>query len=184
MSVVHFDKFQSIRQHPVVTALILGLLLLLPTNAAISEQLPKPAGEIVLTVTGQIENTNRDGAADFDMAMLEALNATEINTKTHWTKGASVYRGVKLKTLLSHLGAEGKTLNATALNDYRVAVPIAPMINADAIIAYRQDGDYMRVRKYGPLWIVVPAEKNQPVDGTYRLNAFLVWQLRKLEVVD
>ncbi|MRG70939.1 molybdopterin-dependent oxidoreductase [Alphaproteobacteria bacterium HT1-32] len=184
MSDLHFHKSRHLRQCRVVTACILGLMLLLPASPAISGQLPEPAGEIILTVTGQIAHTNRDGAADFDMAMLEALEATEINTKTHWTKGASVYRGVRLDRFLSYLGARGKTLNAVALNDYRVVIPVDTMVNADAIIAYRQDGDYMRVRKYGPLWIVVPEEKNQPVNGTYRLNAFLVWQLRKLEVVN
>ena len=184
MSMVHFKKFSSGRRYPQFMACILGLILFLPANLALSAQLPKPAGEIILTVTGQIERTNREGAADFDMAMLEALDATEVDTKTHWTKGSSVYRGVKLETFLKHLGAQGKTLNAVALNDYKVKIPVDAMVNADAIIAYRQDGDYMRIRKYGPLWIVVPAENNQPVNGTYRLNAFLVWQLRKLEVVD
>ncbi|MEQ8710590.1 MAG: hypothetical protein RIC36_16520 [Rhodospirillales bacterium] len=167
-----------------VAVLVLGVMLTLRPDIAAGGQLPDPAGNVILTVTGKIKHTNRDGAADFDMAMLESLEATEFDTTTQWTRKSSVYRGVRLDNLLRYLGATGTTLNAVALNDYRVPIPIDVMVDAEAIIAYRQDGDYMPVRKYGPLWIMVPAEKNPPVNGTYRLNAFLIWQLRKLEVSD
>lgn len=69
----------------VVTAL-LGLVFLVPGRVPAGE-LPSPAGEILLTVTGRIAHTNDGDRAVFDRAMLEALGPVTFTTTTPGPKG-------------------------------------------------------------------------------------------------
>lgn len=160
-----------------VAGLTLGAGAALPALAADpGTALPAPTGEVVLTVTGKIARTNGDGAASFDMEMLKALPAVSFETETIWTKGSQSFVGVELKTLVEELGIEGEILGASAINDYRVDIPLSDAIENGPIVAYTMNGQAMSRRDKGPLWIVYPYGS----DAKYRTEAIYnrsIWQL-------
>jgi hypothetical protein len=93
-------------------------------------------GEVLLSVTGAVTETNAGDAAEFDLAMLEGFEAVEIETTTIWTEGVQTFVGVELDDLLAAIGAEGETLRAIAANDYAVDIPVADAVDGGPIIAY------------------------------------------------
>ena len=164
-------------------ARLCGLFVLLIATTANADNLPTPASKIVLTVSGQISNSNDGAGATFDMEMLRALPQSEFSTTTIWTDGKRRFVGVALSNLLKRVGASGDRLIATALNDYAIEIPIDE-ISVDApIVAYELDGKAMPVRAKGPLWIVYPYD----ADSRYRsekIYARSIWQLNRIEVSD
>lgn len=156
---------------------LLGLLLV--TGAAWA--LDPPKQRPVLTVTGNIQHTNRDGRALFDMAMLEALPQSTFTTMTPWEKEPITFSGPLLRDVLAAVGAQGKELRAVALNDYRVAIPASDSTQFGVIVATRIAGKPISVRAKGPLFIVYPFDS----DRKLQTNAYYersIWQLTALEV--
>ncbi|WMS42075.1 oxidoreductase [Acuticoccus sp. MNP-M23] len=159
----------------------LAITLCLGAPLALADQLAAPTGEPLLTVRGDIGNTNEDGTAVFDRAMLEAMPATTITTKTIWTEGEQTFVGVSLKALMDAVAADGSTLRAIALNDYAVEIPMAEAMSGAPVLAYRLNGETMSVRNKGPLWIIYPYDS----DPEYRSEVVYsrsIWQLSALEV--
>ncbi len=163
-----------------VAAAILLSAGLMPALAA---SLDAPTGDVVLTISGAITETNRSGEARFDMAMLKALPATEFTTTTIWTDGKIRFTGVLLKDLLAAVGAHGKSVHAVALNDYAIDMPLADAMSGGPLLAYEVNGQPMSVRDKGPLWIVYPYD----ADADYRSELAYsrsIWQLARLEIGD
>jgi hypothetical protein len=69
-------------------ALVAGLLC-----ATAHAQLAPPKGPVVLTVSGNITQTNQGKNAVFDMAMLEALQQRTTRTATPWHAGVVEFKG-------------------------------------------------------------------------------------------
>ncbi|MFZ5962528.1 molybdopterin-dependent oxidoreductase [Thalassococcus sp. BH17M4-6] len=159
-------------------ALALVIATALP---ALAQPLAAPEGEVILTVSGALEVTNVDGTAQFDLEMLEAMDATTFETTTIWTEGAHSFTGVSLAKLVERLGLEGETLRATAINDYAVEIPVSDAVDGGPILAYRMDGETMSVRDKGPLWVVYPydASADYRSEVTYSRS---IWQLDRIEV--
>jgi hypothetical protein len=144
--------------------------------------LPQPTGPVILTVTGEIGTSNGDGAARFDLEMLEALGATTFKTATIWTEGVQQFEGVSLKALTDTLGITSGKLRATAINDYSVEIPLSDAVEDGAIIAYRLDGETMSVRDKGPLWVVYPYDMNSDFRSEV-VYSRSIWQLDRIETV-
>ena len=152
-------------------------------SSVAAEELALPQGEVILTISGPIETTNVDGTAQFDLEMLEAMDATTFETTTIWTAGEHSFTGVSLAVLADRLGLEGETLRATAINDYAIDIPLSDAVEGGPIVAYRMDGDTMPVRDKGPLWIVYPYDAN----ADYRTEVVYsrsIWQLDRIEVME
>ncbi|WP_298860692.1 molybdopterin-dependent oxidoreductase [uncultured Sulfitobacter sp.] len=142
-----------------------------------------PTGEVMLSVSGNLNQTNADGAALLDLEMLQALDQTIIETSTIWTEGKQTFEGVSLAVLVEALGITGGTLRATAINDYTVEVPLTDAVEGGPIVAYRLNGETMSVRDKGPLWLVYPYDDN----SDYRTEVVYsrsIWQLDRIEAVD
>jgi hypothetical protein len=60
--------------------LILLLLCCLAPSLTWAGELPKPVGKPILTIYGNIENTNDNGKAVFDLASLEKLGMVSFET--------------------------------------------------------------------------------------------------------
>lgn len=176
-SKVESDMMKKLMAFSVGAAMVVFTAL---ANAG-SVQMTAPTGAVVLTVNGNIHNTNTEGAAVFDMAMLKALPATTFSTTTIWTEGVGQFTGVQLSDLIKAVAAEGFTLKATAINDYTIEIPMSDAIDGGPILAYEIDGKEMSVRKKGPLWIVYPYD----VDNRYQSETIYsrsIWQLSSIEV--
>ena len=76
-----------------------------------AQALPKPTGTVILTITGNITNTNTDGnKAEFDRDMLMNLEVIDQKTMTPWTEGVDLYRGPLLRSVMSAVGAQNRYL--------------------------------------------------------------------------
>ncbi|WP_069300099.1 molybdopterin-dependent oxidoreductase [Neptunicoccus sediminis] len=162
-------------------AALLCAQLSFASTAVAQAPLAAPGGDVVLTVKGGIENTNAADAAAFDLSMIEALEATEYKTKTIWTEGEQVFKGVLLSTLLDALGSDGSVISAIAANDYLVSIPIDDETFEGALVAYELNGKKMSRREKGPLWIVYPYDS----DEKYRSETVYsrsIWQLDRITV--
>ncbi|MCW8915326.1 MAG: molybdopterin-dependent oxidoreductase [Magnetovibrio sp.] len=171
--------------HAFFSILVLAAVLFSPRHHALADTpstaLPKPETNIILTVKGNIQNTNNANAADFDMAMLKALPETVIRTKTPWTKGLIQFKGVKITELLKHVTANGSVGEFTALNDYTVHIPFKNMNEHGVIIAYEMNGKPISRRDKGPLWVVYPLDDEALMHGSVYHDR-MVWQLRTVFV--
>ena len=165
-----------------LTGLAVALGFLTANPAAQAQSLGTPTAEVLLTVTGEIGRTNRDGAMAFDRAMLKDLPRTSFTTSTIWTDGKHSFTGVKLADLLDAVDAEGGTLRATALNDYEITMPVAEARDG-ALIAYAMDGEAMSVREKGPLWIVYPYDSDIAYQSE-TIYARSIWQLNRIRIED
>lgn len=163
-------------------ALLRGAAVLLVTlGPAFAQPLPKPAERPLLEVSGKITVMNAENKATFDLAMLEAIGISKTKTSTPWTEGQPQFEGVMLKALLDRLGASGDTVEAVALNDYKVQIPIEDFAKYPVILAYRMNGELLKVREKGPLWIIYPQD-DFPALKNKETQSRWAWQLKELRV--
>jgi len=159
-------------------AVLASLVILLATTAS-AQSSATPNGDVVLSVTGAV---NQDPTV-FDLEMLMALDETVIETTTIWTEGAQVFQGVGLDVLMEALGVSQGTLLATAINDYTVEIPVSDAVAGGPIIAYKLNDATMSVRDKGPLWVVYPYDSS-PDYRTEVIYSRSIWQLDRIEVVE
>jgi len=150
-------------------------------SAAYAASLAVPKERPILTISGKIGVTNKDGTAQFDRGMLEALGLVTIETTTPWYEGKVKFEGVLLDQLMKQVGAKGESVSVIALNDYATEIPIADFAKYNVILAIKRDGEYMPVRDKGPLFIVYPYD-SKPELKTQTYYARSAWQVAKIEV--
>ena len=145
-----------------------------------AEPLPPAKGPVILTISGKIEQTNSTAGAQFDKEMLEAIGRASITTRSEVSDVPQVFEGVPLRAVLDRVGAKGKAIRATALNDYVSMVPLEDL-QFEPIIAMRVDNRMLTVRDKGPLWIVYPRDAHKVLQDA-RYDSRWVWQLSKLNI--
>jgi hypothetical protein len=164
----------------VLAVLLLALGWHMPAQEARAEAVAA-SGPVLLTVSGRIANTNRDGAFAFDRAALEALGMTTLTTTTNWTTGRVEFEGVLVRDVLDAVGAQGSELMATAVNDYVVPLPVDEMYRYPVMLALKMNGQYMTMRDKGPIWVVYPRDDFQELNNSLH-NKRWVWQLHRIDV--
>jgi len=158
-----------------------ALAALVAASASAVESLPRPSGPVILSVAGSIERTTDGASADFDREQLEALGSVVVETRTPWYEGVSRFEGVPAAALMKHVGAAGKEVRAIALNDYEVRIPLADLARHGAILALKRDGEYMKVRDKGPVFVIYPFDSDEALrNETYYARS--IWQLRTLRI--
>ncbi|WP_425098395.1 molybdopterin-dependent oxidoreductase [Tropicibacter sp. S64] len=166
---------------PAVAAV--SLFAVLTASPCPAADLPMPEGPVVLTITGAIGNTNGEGRADLDFAMLEEIGGAEIVTDTIWTTQAHRFTGVRLRDLLDYVAADGETVIAAAINEYKVEIPLSDATEDGPIVAYAIDGERMSRREKGPLWVIYPFARS-PDFRTEVIYTRSIWQLSRMEITD
>ncbi|HEY6134890.1 MAG TPA: hypothetical protein VIW70_12985 [Rubrivivax sp.] len=162
-------------------ALALTLAPCLPLwPAAAQAQAAAPKVPVVLTVSGKVKSP--PGRVDFDMAALAAMSQHHHTTATPWYREARKFSGPLLRDVLAAAGAQGQTLRAIALNDYRVDIPVADVQRFGVILARLLDDQPMPVRQKGPLFVMYPfADHAELRNAVYYSRC--AWQLKAIEVV-
>lgn len=160
------------------TAASAAFLFSIPANA-----LDAPKERVVLTVTGAIHDTNTVGKAEFDLVMLKALPGRSSEMETPWTEGRTRFDGPLLRSLLEAVGAYGKTLRITALNDYSAEVPMEDATEFDTMLAVAMNGEAMSIRDKGPIFMVYPFDTN-PELYNEKYFSRSVWQIKAIEVIE
>lgn len=143
--------------------------------------LPEPTGPVVLTVTGAIANTNRDGAAVFDIAMLDALPGRSAKITTPWYETDQTFSGPLLSAVLDAVGGTGSALTVRAVNDYSSELPVTDVTGYPVILASRVGGKTLSVREKGPLFVIYPFDLSPELyDETHFGRS--VWQVTTIDV--
>ena len=157
-----------LRYHIVQTALMTALVFM---------AVPAAAEDVLLTLTGAVT----DGRVEMTRADFDTMDWHEFSTSTSVTDGRPEFRGVLMRDILAHAGAEGSSVRATALNDYIVDIPIEDFHQFDVLAALYMDDVPLTPRDKGPVWIVYPRD-NHGVLADIRYDMRWVWQLVALHV--
>lgn len=148
-------------------------------SMAFAESLPAPTGDVLLTLSGEMDKQTSDGVVQLDMSLLQSLPVRQFTTATIWQDGPVEFTGVSLRDLLDHTGATGTAIEAVALNDYSVEIPVDSITEDAPIVAYHMDGKEMSPRDKGPLWIVYPYDA-APEYRTEVVYSRSIWQLDRI----
>jgi hypothetical protein len=147
--------------------------------AAGAVQASDPPG---LVIRGRVRRPNAGAVARLDLEALQNLPQTSFTTQTPWYASARRFTGPLLRDVLARVGAEGNTLRVTALNDYRVDVPMQDVQRHDVIVALLLDGTPMTVRDKGPLFMIYPFDTHPELRSAVYYSRS-VWQLSEIEVL-
>lgn len=158
-----------------------GIGLAAVCRGAGAASLPQPTERPILTVSGNVSVANKDGVAQFDRPMLEALGTSGFETATPWYEGPVRFDGVRMDRLMQAVGASGDRVLAYALNDYSTELPMSDFARHNVILALKRNGQYMSVRDKGPLFIVYPFDSD-PALRHQRYYSRSAWQLARLVV--
>ena len=158
-----------------------AVMLTLLAMPAVAAPFPAPTGDVVLTVTGNIENAGADGIVEFDMATLDALPQHTTTTITPWYDGVRTFEGPLGSELLDAVGARGSVVRVTAINDYAADIPIEDFAANPVILATTIDGEHMSVRDKGPIFVIYPFELNPDLYNEVTFGKS-VWQVVSIEV--
>lgn len=163
--------------------LVFALFASLSVNAT---TLNAPEGEVLLVVSGNIEQTNATDSggqpvAEFDMAMLESLPVTVVETNNPWVEERTKFEGVRISTLLEIIGAKSTKFQAKGVDGYTANIQGVDFDKYPIIIAYKREGDYMSIRALGPLWIIYPFDEYPELNTEYA-GVTSVWQLIDMKV--
>jgi hypothetical protein len=146
-------------------------------------ELPKPQGAraVVLMVTDKSRPAHAPIILHLDAAMLDGLPQKSFTTKTPWFKDTVKFSGPLLKDVLQAIKVSGTRLNATALNDYKIDIPVADALKYGAILARRMDDRILTVRDKGPLWLMYPFD-TYPELKNLTTYSRCIWQLQTITV--
>ena len=142
---------------------------------------PAPTGPVVLTLSGRLREPNDGARVQFDMASLAALPQQEIQPMLPWYDTPRRFTGPLLRDVQAAAGAEGKSLRATALNAYRIDIPMDDVTRYDVVLARLLDGKPMSVRDKGPLFVLYPFDRHPGLRNSVYFGR-CIWQLRSIEV--
>lgn len=155
------------------------------SNAEIEagDTVPTPSGEVVLTISGAISNTNVDDTLQFDIDTLEQLQVVEYSVDDQQAEGAVVtFQGVLLSDVLAIAGIDesATNLNTIALNDYAIDIPLTDALDYPVMIATSVNGERMTIERYGPTRIIYPYESFELDPVIY--DPRWIWQLAEIIV--
>ena len=167
--------FQNFRR-----AVVLTFMIFMQVTPALAADGPA-SGEVILTLSGTSPSDGHQINATYDLAALQALPKTSFTTATMWTEGPQQFEGVLLKDLLDLQGVTTGTVQAAAINDYVIEIPVADAVVGGPIIAYALNGAPMSLRDKGPLWIVYPYDQNSDYQSEV-VYSRSIWQLNRLTV--
>ena len=155
---------------------ILFLPLLAPAMA-----LEPAKGPVVLTIVGDMEDTNRPAsqeaqdpffayhdrsftaAAEFDRGMLEGLGTQSITIDVPGVIPSVQLEGPWLSDVLTAVGGEGKDITVLALDGFGSEIAAADLDRFDWLLALKQDGRYLGLGQRGPTWLVYSRRDGKPL---------------------
>lgn len=158
-----------------------GLVVLTAFLPAIAGDLPLPTGQVILEVSGKIGRTNRNNDAVFDKEMLKEIGISTLRTTTTWTDGIVTFEGVQFSDLLDFVNAQGTRVSAVAVNDYAIELDTAELRRYPVLLATKMNGQEMRVRDKGPIWVIYPRD-DFPELASEDNNYKWIWQLKALKI--
>ena len=164
-------------------AFIAAVFVSMLAASASAAETKMPHDAVVLTVAGNIANTNRPGydekrdvflkyherafdkAFAFDRAMLEGLGVTEIRIAYEGWSGPMTFSGPRLADVLKAAGCRGGPLVTLALDGFATKISAAQVEAHDWVLATRTDGRPLGIGGRGPLWLVFDPPGERPASA-------------------
>ena len=163
-------------------AALTGLLMTVALAAtSVADELAEPTGPVILTIGGALDRTNFNAKAVFDRKMLEELGTTTMTTSTSWTDGPQEFEGALARDVLRAVGANGRSIAATALDDYSTTIPLSDFDKYRVLFATKMNGVELKPGDKGPIWIVYPRDDHEELRND-EADAKWIWQLSKIRV--
>lgn len=177
----------------------IALFALLLAFPAAADELDRPTGAVVLTVTGNIKHTNRGAfdavpdrfiafherafkkkAAEFDRTMLEGLGMKTVEIDFDGWEGPIRFQGPRLADVLDLVGAPGTRLTTLALDGFGTKLSREDLDAHDWIVATRGNGRPLGIGQRGPLWLVYDPPGTRKADK--KEEAMWPWAIFLIEV--
>lgn len=139
------------------------------------------AGDVILSLKLPDGNT-----ISFTDGQLRELDWVTITSSSRWTEGVKRFEGPSLKSVLLASGLPESDLRRSALmmsalNDFHVGVAANDAWLYDPILARTVDGEAMRVRDKGPLWLVYPRDTYPELQNSLADERW-IWQLSEIAI--
>lgn len=170
-----------------VCLMLFASLALIAIASGPSVNLARADTGAILTVTGEIQQTNRpsfdafadalfnglgesfDAAYAFSHADLAAMPQTELTVRyPNWPTDVTI-RGPLLSDVLDRVGATGPVVSAQAVDGYAPTFSIDEIRNAPFVLGIQADGKPLSIGGRGPVWLVFPpgsiADQSTTDDG-------------------
>lgn len=148
-----------------------------------TDPIPAPAGDVVLTVSGDIGKADAGSTLRLDLATVEQMGLVRYTVHDPWLDADHEFSGVLLADVLDTVGASSASthLRFVAIDDYEVQISIADARRWPVLLATKMDGQPMTVEDKGPTRIVWPYDQYPEIDRlTYK--DLWIWSLETLEV--
>lgn len=140
---------------------------------------PTPAQDEAIILT--IQHAKHDPVS-LRLSDIQALPQHSFQAHTPWYQGATVFSGPLLRDVLAAAGVrEGQSLQATALDDYKVNIPWTDAQDHDVIVAHTINGLLLTPRTKGPLFVVYPFDSDPNLQAV-KYYERSIWQLKTLDV--
>ena len=150
-------------------------------RSAAAGKLPEPTGPVLLTLSGRVGQPNQGAQAVFDLAMLTALAQRRFSVKTPWDPRPVSSEGPLLREVPQAAEARGSRLTLSAINDYKVEIPMEDLEHWDVVLALKMNGQAIPARTKGPLFVVYPFEAAQgSLLDQFRDRS--IWQLVSIRI--
>jgi hypothetical protein len=155
------------------------------------QPLSPPQSQILITVTGKIQAQQGKSAIhaatstsiQLDRESLASAGMVEYEVNDIFEKKKNRFRGVLMRDLLAlwQVTPEAKQVTLTALNDYKITIPIALLQQYPVILAMEQNGSNMQPDYRGPAMIVTPYEQYGAVPELANRD-YWIWQVTKIHI--
>ena len=165
-------------------------------SVGLAADLPPATGPVILTVSGNIEQTNRppfdefedaflnfheksfDSVAEFDLAMLETLGMHQYEVNYEEWPETILFEGPRLSDLLELVGADPTKVTVVALDGFASELSKEDLVSHDWIAAIKRDGEYLNLGQRGPVWVVYDPGPDKEItseeEGTWPWAAFYI----------
>ncbi|CUA96312.1 molybdopterin-dependent oxidoreductase [Pannonibacter indicus] len=157
-----------------LTVIFAGVLFIISFFPAASTASGAPT---ILTIDGKLPS----GPIAMTMDEIEALGLETMTTVTPWHDGPVTFEGVPFARLMAHAGVKDGTVEVMALNSYFVQMPFDDVVQAQGLLATRQNGKHMPVADKGPLFLIFPFS-DRPDLKTESYYSRAVWQIRQITI--
>ena len=176
--------------------LVATALMLWFAGSASAADTKAPAGQVILTVAGAVENTNRpaydgkrdvflkyheqdfDRAFEFDRAALEGLGVVEIRVEHAGWDGPKTLSGPRLADVLGAAGCGAGPIATLALDGFATELPRERIAAHEWVLATRANGRPHDIGGRGPLWLVYDPPGDRPAtddeEGTWPWAVFFI----------
>jgi hypothetical protein len=181
-------------------ALLISLTMCGAFAASAAEQMQAPKEMVLLTVGGEINNTNRgpfdpdkdsifarlnigfDRAFAFDRPMLLRLKQGEVTAATTELGKEAVFTGPLLKEVLAAVGAATAKVSFIAVNNYEGWLEPEDIDASDWILALDADGAPLGLGQQGPIWLINTRAPGETPNESHR--GHWVWAVFYMRVGD